>query len=566
MTTDEHNARPSPPPPVRADGVSAVGAGFEPLGDFPAATPAGTRALGRSVSGSLTWVMGATLVNKSAAFVTQAVLGWLLTKGDFGLFFTAVAVAGLITVCRDMGIREVLIERGKDAYATYSGPGFWMALSYNLMMAAVMASLAWPLSVYVFDDHRLAEMLWIMAAGLPLGTLSAVMQPRLRMELRFKEFSRQAAASSLLRQGTTIALALSGFEHLSLAIPVVVVAVFDSATTWWIVRGRPWRSPPQTALWGGMFRDSKWLMLCSFAIVALDFGPALAIGAVLGASSEINGVYSFAYAITAQVGSLLAFNFQLVIFPALALLKREPERQCQAALRALRALMLLGAVSSLGLAAIIAPLQHLVWRGHWAVAVPAAMVFGLFFPWRISFGLTAAFQLARGRFRQHAVATAIEGLGMIGAATVGATLLPGVPTPVGIALCTGLWLFISRLGMTIWVFGTAGTPAREVLAATVPAWLIAIAGAGVAIALDRTIAPHVETLAARLADLGPSPGVARSIVDLCRIALAGTICLTIFVALTRTLLAAQLSDALRALPARLRRPLERFLLLRGDNA
>ncbi len=504
-----------------------------------APTPTPAPALGAKVGGGMSWMLLATGVTKLSTFFAQAVLGWILIQKDFGLFAIATTVAGFVMVCRDAGMRELLTQRAHESYDDLAGPAHWFALSYNLLAAAVLVGISYPLSVHVYEDPRLVQMLWIMALAIPLSTPAGILMAKLRADLRFGTVSWIAGSSALFRQIATVALALWGFGELSLAIPVALAALYDTVVCWIVTRDRFYARPAQPRRWPALFKEAKWLMFGSLGNFALDFGPYLLMGVFI--SSAVVGSYFFAYQITAQIGVLLSYNLQLVLFPALTRLNKEPERQRAAMLRALRALMLVGSISSLGLAAVIIPMEDLIWRGRWAPESLVVIVFGVFFPWRITYGLCAAMLMARGRFQAYAWMTAIEGVGLIVFSTVASAI---TPDPVLIALATGIWLLIARLGSTLWLVRQVGATASESLRSLMPAWLFAILAGLLGLAADRFIlAPYMEPL---------PPEPTRTMLNVARILLAGSVCALTFLALTRFRLKDQLRETVAAFPGPIR--------------
>jgi O-antigen/teichoic acid export membrane protein len=539
-----------------------------------ASTPSPAPAMGRSVGGGMTWMVVTTALTRVLTFAAQIVLGWKLSEGDFGLFAYATGIAGVLMVCRDAAMRELLVQRGPGGYRRLSGSAFWLAFAYNLAVFLIIAAIAAPVSYGMFGDRSLADILWLIALSLPIGTPVGILQAKMRLEMRFAAFSAQIATMSVIRQGVTILLALWGFGSMALAIPVVVAAVFDVITTYSVCRDEPWKRPARRKVWPAMLKNSRWLMLGNLAYVFMDFGPYLLMSQVMrGASLEadiikaIIGLYFFAYQITAQIGILLASNVQMVLMPALTLLKDDAVRQRAAALRALHALMLLASLASLGLAAVITPLEHLIWRGKWSDAVPAIIVLGVFFPWRVTFGLSSAMLMAQGRSREYAISALIEGAGLALAAGAGAIFIsgdnPGQAATI-VAWCTGIWLLLARLISTAWAFRGCGVPLRSVAGALFPSWLIAIVSGAAGYFADRftNIAPIVEQALG-----GQHPGWwAVSAAAAAEAAIAGLTCVVVFVVLSRLLIADHVRDAVSTAPGRLRGVASRLFLLGRESA
>jgi len=549
------------------------------------------------VAGGMTWMVVAVTATKITTFVAQAILGWYLLPEHFALYATATTISGFMMICRDMGVREILIQTGRARYAELSGPCFWLAFAYNMGMAILMAAVAYPLAVYVFHDIELARMLWVMCVALPIGTLTSILQAKLRLEMRFAAFGGQIIVSSVIRQVSMVLLAVWGYGPMALAIPVVVAAVSESVGTYVVSRDWPWMRAPRFELWRGLVSRAKWFMLGSVAVVSLDFGPYLVLSPALGASHPQVGIYFFAFQLTAQIGVLLSFNSLQVLLPALVAMQHEPERMRQASLRALRSLMLVGSIASLGLASIIAPLEDLIWRGRWAESVEAVIIMGFFFPWRVTSGLCSSLLMAQNRTKAYAVLTMLEGVGLVVVTGLAVSLQPsqeafawwsnlaaacaGTPFAAffdgvarwvapsagtsswwigasGLSIWTGLWLLVSRLTVTYLVFRPTGAPTKDVMMAVFPSWLLAILAGAAGFAADEFsgIGPIVARL---VGGNNPSSAIAVTAANLARILVAGGACSLCFALFTRLLIPEQLRETISALPARVR-PLVNMVL------
>jgi hypothetical protein len=143
--------------------------------------------MGKDVGRGMSWMLLATVISKVATSVAQVLLGWWLLPEHFRNFAMATTIAGLLMLAKDGGIPNFLNKRGSGEYEDLKGPSFWMCNAYNLAAALLMAVAAYPLAIW-YEDPKLAPMLWVMAIALPLGTPAAMLQAKLRLDLRFKAF------------------------------------------------------------------------------------------------------------------------------------------------------------------------------------------------------------------------------------------------------------------------------------------------------------------------------------------------------------------------------------------
>lgn len=517
--------------------------------------------MGHTVGHGMGWMVLGTVLAKGAAFIAQIALGIILLPEQFGVYFTALAIAGFVQVVRDGGVREVLVQRGEAHYASLAGPVFWLAMAMNLGAGLLLAGVAPALSRLY--GQPLTPLLLVIALSLPLGTPAAVLQCRLRIDLRFGVLSRIQMVSALVRHGSTITFALVGLGAQSFVLPLILVAIVEGVWSFWATRGvrPPWMLAPRVGTWIGLLRTGWWMIFQTLANILLDVGAFAVLGLIV--SNAIVGVYGFAFNWIAQVGVLLSYNMQQVLFPALTRIAAEPVRFRDATLRALRALMLVGAISCLGLAAIMDPLETLLWRHKWDDAVLPVMILGVFFAFRVSFGLCAAVLMSQANYRAFGVVTLLEGLGVVAGGAIGAW---ASGSAVGIALGTGIALCVGRLAGTGVVLGRIGIPFSRVITAVLPAWALATLAAAAAVGADRFLG-----LGAWLESIWPA-GSADSVlgarlakyahpafVEGTRLVFLGAACGLLFLAMARLVIPRQLADTLSAMPARLARPARRLL-------
>lgn len=539
----------------------AVQPSDQPAIQLPIPAP-GEQALTDTVGRGASWVMLGSALSKFATMLAQVVLGWKLTDVDFGVFATAGSIAWFIGILKDAGTNVILLQRGKENYEKIAGPLFWMNFSLSLVCAALIAALAYPLARSQ-NSPEMATILLIIAISTPMQVVGGHLQTKLRQDLRFAKFSQITLVSALIRQVATVALALLGFGALSFAIPYILCAIYDGVASYRATREPVWKRPAEIHTWKSYFREGSWTVLGTASNFALDQGAYIVLGLML--TEKITGQFYFAFQLVAQTGVILGYAVQQVLVPALVKLNEHAERQADAALRALRVMTFVGSIVCLGMTACIDPLVKIVWPQRWIPAIPAIQILGVFFVWRINFGLTTAILHAQGRFKRHALLTAIEGGGIMLIALV-AALIPDVSLAT-ISWKVGGWLLAGRLVVTLFVFRALGVSAGPVLGATVPSWLCAVAGGLAALALDHFL--HLEArclnLAQSLATVAgfhpASPRLIEAPAHALRLLILGGACVAVFCVLTRALIRTQVVEALSILPARFRGHATRLLLV-----
>lgn len=569
-----------------------------PTSSPPAESASGSApALGRTVGGGISWIVASTVLSKVFTTVSQIILGWLLTPDDFGMFAMATAAFGILSLLRDGGASTILVQRGAKEYPTVSGPLFWMAMVLSSISALGLAAIAWPLSVYWYKSAGVAPLLITLAISMPMGIPGFMLLSKLRIDLQFASFSKQQTWSALVRQISMILFAgaglltqvvgmmllvlwvgrgaveggaeswlhsaaswmvrWGGFGAMSFVLPILVMTVFDLFSGYVLTGDRPWKRAAQPGTWRGYFAQGKWVVFGTMGNVFLDWGPFFVMGRMMVKAQT--GIYFFAYQITAQVGVLLGWGMQQILLPVLSLLGDEPDRQRQAMVRALHAMMLVASYCCVGLAVVIDPVEDMIWHGKWADSVLPVVILGLAFPWRVTFGLTSAVLQAQGRYKRLAVLTWLEGAGFMGITAVACWK---EPTPVNVALWSGAWLFVARFAITAYVLLHSGARKREVLEAVFPAWLLSLVAAGVTLWADKALSLKGSCISLATSWVGSvHPKLATSLGQGMRAFVLGVLCTVAFGLLTRLMLAHQLRDALGVAPGKLREPVRRLLRL-----
>lgn len=240
-------------------------------------------------------------------------------------------------------------------------------------------------------------------------------------------------------------------------------------------------------------------------------------------------------------------------------------------------MMLAACFSCVFVAAIIDPLEHLVWRGKWSATTDAVVLLAIFFPWKATFGLTTATFMALQRVRRYSLCTWIEGFLLMIAAVFAARYHPFAKE---IVLYTGAAVVVGRGLAMIVLMKSMRQHSRTLARATGPAWGLSLVAGAAGIFAERAVdlGPRVlewlpigfalnaygaaqQALGDLFPSLGALQGWATTFIDAGRCAVAGGVCVVVGSVLVRLLLAPDLEDAVEQAPSRLRGPLRAALLL-----
>ncbi|TMV83881.1 hypothetical protein FGG78_22240, partial [Thioclava sp. BHET1] len=369
----------------------------------------------RSGAGAL-WIAAATFGGRILSFLAQIVLGWLLSKNDFGIYAAAVSLSAATQGMLQGGTRNILIQKGERHWRWLAGPAFWVALLFNGFAALALAGVAGGMALLsfapgtAFADPRLPMLLLVIAATFVLTTPEVIFRARFSMKLQFRTLSSLTIQRQVVQYASMILLALAGAGPMSFVLPLLFATLYTTAISYWHLREKIWRNPLHRRLWPALLSRSKWLVLTAVTLSLLNQGDYLALGRLVPAA--ILGIYYFAFQIVMQLQLLLGTNLQNVLLPVMSRIKDEPERFRSALLRALRVLTLFGCAAGFGMAAIYAPLEHLIWHGKWASSVLPVQVFAACFPFRMLWSMVNISMMASASYRKLAALTAIAAAGL----------------------------------------------------------------------------------------------------------------------------------------------------------
>lgn len=529
----------------------------------------------RTVHG-LAWFLVNVVLGKGLAFVSFIVLGWVLSKEDFGVYASAFALAAFAQVFRDGGVTFLLPQRGEVEFQRIAGPVFWMALAFNIAVGLLLAAAAWPAAL-CYDDPRIAWILWIIAVAVPLNTASTVFTAVLQMRLQFDVVSRIGIASSIARNVSIVVLALGGAGPLSFVLPLLLLAFVEGAMGYAAVREAVWKRRPDFHVWPELFSASRWLILTVISYVVINQGAYLALSLV--ANTRVVGLFFFAYQLVLQIDVLLSFAVGFVLLGAFSSIKDSEERQQAAALRAARALSLIATPAAIGLAVVAAPFERLIWGGKWSEAVFAIQAIALFCVWRVVFAVPTSATQSRGLWQYNAMLLIAGGIGTVLAITLAAMIRPDVNT-AGMAM--GLVNLFILGGLYVLGMRRIGISPSRAISAVLRIWLIGIVAAGITAALQYLFAPWLTSLASAAEATGQSvagtvaqwlsldPALADTAQLRTGVAfgagveflLLGTVFTKLFLVGLRLGAPGAVRDALSLAPARLRPHLERLFVIR----
>lgn len=469
-----------------AQAADALAAESTSVADEPGAPEAQDVALAPAAlhGAKLIFLLG--VVARATSFISQLVLGYLLSKEDFGLYATALGLSAMLSVFRDAGVGRLLIVRSAE-YDRLARPVLEMATIFNALAAALLIGVG-VLAAQLKDAPVLAWMMAVLAGSVILRSPTAVYRAKAMADLSFGLLWRIDVIGLLLQHSLLIILALAGLGPLSFVLPMLAVALYEL-----IALGlRVGRAPGSRLTWPvfrEIFHTTKWIMIGGAGIALVTQGDYLAVS--LFESAAVLGLYFFGFRFASSVAQVFTGSLSNVLMPALTKARSDPQRLHRGFVRSLGLLALV--MSFVGMfGAVTAPaFIHFVWQGRWDGAIPAAVaVFSTQMIRSVSTIGTIVAE-ATGRWRVRALMLAIDAAGTVMSAAIGAWLGGVVAIAVSVAVYRMLYgLAQSTVGAYLAHGGFTDVGAR-----LLPTAFIGIVAAGAGWGLAHWLNLPIATLA-----------------------------------------------------------------------
>ncbi len=358
--------------------------------------------LGGAAAQGFSWLMAQQLATKAINLGAQILLAWLLMPEDFGLIGLAYTVTAFISVLQQAGLRDILVHRHTQ-FDRWANPVFWM--SAWLGAAGTLLTLsAIPLATQLYGEPVLAGLLAVLSLNALLGGLTVVPEAKLSNALRFKTISLIAVASLLCNAVVACILAWYEFGAYAIAIGLVSSVLARLILLWLIAPHWPKRKM-QVRRWRLVLGDGTAIMLTGILTTVVSQCDYVILG--IFTSVAATGLYYFAFNLSLQTVRLFTLNLVRVLFPTLAKLQLEPERQMRSFIKASQLLAITAVPFCVLQAALADPVLRLLFDSKWEPAIPLLQILSLGMAPRLVAGPATSLMQSQGRFRLILVFTAV---------------------------------------------------------------------------------------------------------------------------------------------------------------
>lgn len=259
----------------------------------------------------LRWVVIARPAGEVILIGSMVVLAHLIAPAEFGRYAVA-AIAGSIAVIPLAGVGAALVQR-PELTTEHLQAGVAIAIAIGLGLVAVTLAAAGTVVAPLYGA-RTADFVRLAAPLCFVVALGAVPSAVLQRRLAIRRFSVIELASTLVRVGASIAMAVAGLNGFALVLGWLAGEVVQTMLVWASVPplAPRWRSGPARELlsFGGpaSMAAASWFGFrnCDYAIIGARLGPVP------------TGFYFRAYTLGVEYQKKISSVMSTVGFPALS--------------------------------------------------------------------------------------------------------------------------------------------------------------------------------------------------------------------------------------------------------
>lgn len=320
------------------------------------------------------WTAISAVSSVVVQFAQLAILGRLLTPGDFGLMAMMMLVIGLASTLADFGISNHIVRTKSLSASHFSG---LLLISFGCagVLAVAVVVLAPWVAAY-FKTPLLLDLLPVLGGVVVLSAASQIGTALLQREMRFRALALTEVISGLTGLVAGALCAIAGLGIWSLIAAQLTVAVFKSIFCWGYAHDLVMFQRPvadatlSAALRFGAFQTGERLL--NFAGWNVD---KLIVGRLLGEGGL--GIYSVAYQLVLRPFSILNPVFTRVALPIFASIQDDDQRLRRGYLQTVRTIALLSFPIYLVMMLAADSLILLLLGPQWKNAVPVLQVLSI---------------------------------------------------------------------------------------------------------------------------------------------------------------------------------------------
>jgi O-antigen/teichoic acid export membrane protein len=313
-----------------------------------------------AVATGIIWSLLSQAIRLICQILGLVILARILPASDFGVIAMATFVTGFALIIRDFGTAAAVIQR-PDVNDQFLDSLFWFNLLVGIGLALLLSVLSFVAAVF-FSEHRLQNIICLLALAVPIGALSQVHQALFERESNFKPVAIVESLAAITGLVFSVLAAWEGWGVYSLIVQTLIPSLIITVGLWKL---NPWRPK-------GFGRVSEIKVLFNFSGNLVGFNVLnyltrnvdnMLVGRILGATDL--GFYVMAYRLMLFPIQNISNVVARALFPAFSRIQMDSRRLANAYIRATAAILLISAPLMLGMFALREPLILAILGSHW---------------------------------------------------------------------------------------------------------------------------------------------------------------------------------------------------------
>jgi O-antigen/teichoic acid export membrane protein len=323
------------------------------------------RELDRKIASGTAWNFIGILAERLVAFGVFALVVRHLDASTVGIVTLATVFIDLTLILTHGGLPEALVRHPSPTSDTFD-TAFWTNIGFGCAMTLGLAALAQPIAI-IYATPMLATVLYVLSAAFILTALGTVHQARLTRGFHFRALAARSVAATAVGGAISVAMSLMGYGIWALVAQRLVTVAVSTVTLWLAARWLP----------GFGFRRKEFLSLTSFGIRLTGSTLLLQLTSTVtlliigyAMNNAAVGYYRVAGRLYDMVNQFVITPITQVALAAFASVQTDEARFARLYARMTGVVSLLAIPTFFGMAALAAPLVHLVFGPQWSMSAP----------------------------------------------------------------------------------------------------------------------------------------------------------------------------------------------------
>ncbi len=336
-----------------------------------------------------------TIVTKAIAFVGQLIVAKILLPEDYGLVALAYTVMSFIDVIQKVGLKEILIQKGKD-FSNYANAAFWISFALGMTTFVITNAVA-PFAANFYQHEGIVNILRVLSIAGIFTSLQNVPLAWLQSTMQFRKISWITALQGILQTVLTIVFAYNGLGAYSLILPFPIVRIITFIILLKVTKMPGVKAKFEMDKWQQLYKATTIMFVVSFLYAFYESGANLILGKMH--STYVVGIFYFAFMLVSQVNSVFKINLVKIYLPYLTKLESYVERK-RFFLKSIKNMNFILFPAFILLSINGGVFLDFIYGHKWDDAIPVVQVLFIAYVLDISFEMSLQFVISQGYYKK----------------------------------------------------------------------------------------------------------------------------------------------------------------------